>query len=199
MIKYNLAHLNWSRGHIGEARQHLLEILDSNVPGPYRAYSLLLLGHIDYQEGELDASFDDCASVLSLAIENIPLHEKNRLLAGAYSGMSYAEWARGNLEAACQFAKEAIECDPSHAAAYAYLAGCYADMGESRRAILAGRRAVQLVPERDIWWIVLGDIYREAEEPEEALICYKRARELGNCEAEERMRALFESSSSHSE
>jgi tetratricopeptide (TPR) repeat protein len=87
------------------------------------------------------------------------------------------EWS-GNYADAIWYAEQAIELDPSYAAARAVLSDAYIDTGRIDEALATAREAVEIDPD-DVWaWRNLGWVYENLGRWEEAIEAYRKGIEV---------------------
>jgi tetratricopeptide (TPR) repeat protein len=183
LASYNLATIAMLRGNLLDAKQRFQSILKSDALPSFKADSLVRLGNISDELGDVDEAYSRYSSILDIAVSDTHEDERRRIIGDAYCGMGYIEHKRKNLEKAVGLYREAIEVHPFGVPAHVNLGNCYFDKGEPHLAIAEWERAVDLDPARSDIWLDLGQTYFETGDITRAGVCLERALSLGNTEA----------------
>ncbi|RMG44055.1 MAG: tetratricopeptide repeat protein [Candidatus Dadabacteria bacterium] len=98
---------------------------------------------------------------------------------GVHSKLATIMLMNNDLASAEKLLLRAAELDPSDEQVLANLASVFLATGKAEKAISTAKRALQIQPSSDLY-ITLGSAYELLNDPANALIAFKRARDLGS-------------------
>ena len=115
------------------------------------------------------------ATLLSLVVCNLPVHDESMLNASSYMNAGVAAGMNDDLRESIEYLMNAIDAEPALAEAYANLGRAYEQINDPEKAILCYQEALSVDPllePVDTW---LGSVFESMGSRSEAIDCYRRA------------------------
>ena len=135
---------------------------------PYDAEMRLLLGTLEFENGELDAARVDLLKVTAARPRSL---QARRTLSQVYA-------ARGDIEDLAAELERVAEITPDDVEVRLDLAAAYMRVGKHERAIAAYQEVLKRQPKHLQALKFTGDLYRRLGDPERAIGAYERVRHL---------------------